>query len=204
MTWARVIWEEGTSVKKMSPSDWPKSMGHFLDQWLIWETPVRSATKKPHKTKTRSSYTPRNSSVSWFMLASCMYIQSFTVLEWTVSHFSCVMFIHSHAWAYKQLQKYSSILLKKYPRWNFMWIQELLIRIYVKAVLIHGILAILFKISSTSMSLTEPSDHNHLKTVWNGGEEKAATHSQWQGQWSLETILSRRENTSSVEERWGL
>ena len=33
LTQAGVIWEDGTSIEKMSPSDWPvgRSMGHFLD-----------------------------------------------------------------------------------------------------------------------------------------------------------------------------
>lgn len=35
---ARIIWKEGTTIKKMPPPDWlGKPMEHFLDWWLMWE-----------------------------------------------------------------------------------------------------------------------------------------------------------------------
>lgn len=64
---------------------------------------------------------------------------------------------------------------------------------YVKTVLIHCILAMLFKIPPASISLTEPYEHNNLETVWNGRKVEAATHSPGQNKWCLETIQSCSE-----------
>lgn len=39
---ARVIWEEGVSIKKRSPSNWPegKPVGHVLDWRLMYKGPA--------------------------------------------------------------------------------------------------------------------------------------------------------------------
>lgn len=35
-------WEEEPSTEELSLSDWPvdKLVGHFIDEWLMWEHPV--------------------------------------------------------------------------------------------------------------------------------------------------------------------
>ena len=37
LAWAKVIWEDDTSIENMPPSDWPldKPVGHFLDWWVM-------------------------------------------------------------------------------------------------------------------------------------------------------------------------